>query len=736
MNTDEAVRTGGSKVSRRQALRWGAGASISAGLVLAGCSTTKVAAKPTTNEPHIHLVVAPWSGAPGGTGTVGQKLLLEGLQVWSGQYRNVDVHIVPGEANPSTTVNSILTGTAPDVFEMWILAPFFDSNLVLPLTDYMKQDGVSTDLWTPSLIPVLTYNGELMGLPAYTNIFAMTVNLSFFDNQGLPRPNPDWTYEDLQALAPHLMTTVNGTKQPGLSIGTYSNTIGNRTWIYQAFGGGIVDSSGTKSTMSTPNSLAAGTWLYNDLVLPGYAVESAGNLPNIAVLMYGTAAVLPQVTQYSGFLWDYYPMPAFPVQGATSPKSTWRTATYQTDDSYLVSAATRHPKHAWDLVRWMCADTYWQKYMFKVFLLAPSLNSLWPEWITTLQSRVQPLQGKNLQVFADATTKGYGFPQQYYKYEDAQCELLVAPFIQDIHTQADTVTEAFLQIDKVVDAFEATAAATAGVTTSVSKEVNSVQPGPTTNYPTPSATGGGSPSTTSPYVSAQNGVYTVLGDGADMAGTSNSDTCVFAAAATTATEATWTCELTSIANISEKQGTQTGMANWIRAGLMARSDLSDNAAMALLSVTGYYGFDFLVRPTPGGPTQEQKFLFWKDSNGSIQELLSPLTSPASNYLIKPVWLRITRKGTAWTPYASLDGTNFTQLGPSIVAPVMAGAWVGVTANAYNGQSNNEGYIRATFQSVTQNSQALALTQNVQIGSTGAPPQAGTVPSNWATGTFS
>ena len=723
-------------VTRRQALRWGAAASVSAGLWLAGCAGQEKTAAPTANEPHIHLFVTPWASAPGGSSPAGQKLLQEGLQHWSSQFRNVDVHIGPNNGgNPSALINSILTGTGPDIFEAWTLAPFFSGDIVLPLNDYMKQDGVKPDLWTSSVMRVLSPNGQVLALPSYTNVYCMTVNLSFFDSKGLERPNQDWTYKDLESLAPQIMNTVNGTRQPGLIMGTWDNSIGNRTWLYQAFGGGIVDSTGTKSTMSTPNSLAAGKWLYDGLILPGYAKEQndAYDLPQSVLLTNGTAEILYQVEHYSGFVWDYYPMPYYPVAGATSPQSTWRRATYQTDDSYLISAATRHPKHAWSLLRWLCAEAYWQTYMFSVFLLPPSLNSLWSTWLSTVQSRVPPLADKNLQAFSDSAINGWGFPQQYYAYNDADCELKVNPFIVDIHDGTMGVTEAFQNIDHVVDAFEASAAQVASAAGQANQALASVQPGPTTHYPLPASTGAGAPSTPSPYVQAQTGAYTLLGDGGSMGG--QADTCVFAAAATTATEDTWTCRVTALANISEQANGQPQLANWTRAGLMARGDLSDDAAMVLLSITGYYGFDFLVRPAPGATVREQKFIFMKGSGGAPQTLVSPVSQPAANYLVRPIWLRLTRKGTVWTPYASLDGTSFSQLGPSLVANALAGAWVGVTVNAYNTEFNHHGYVRATFDHIAAGTAALTPTQMVQIGSSGAPPSAGPVPNNWATGSF-
>ncbi len=726
------MRAGGSGaiggLTRRQVLRAGAAAAVGGGLWLAGCAPSKGSAGPTANGPHIHIVLMPWSGVPGGNGHTGQQLLLEGAQHWSSQYRNVDVHIEPFTGT-SGVVDAILTGQGPDVFEDWTLAPYFEGDLVLPLDEYMRRDQVDPSLWSPSLMSTFTRSEGLLALPAYTNVYGITANLSYFDSAGLERPDPNWTYQDLVQLAPKIMMKNNGSVRPGFVLGVWSNFIGNRTWIYQAFGGSVMDKTGVVSTLGLPNSLAAGRWVYDDLLVPGYALtQSAGpDLPNSVLFTMGTQAVLGDAMNYQNFQWDYYPMPYFPVKGATTPQSEWQRATYQTDDAYMISKSTKYPEYAWDLLRWICADTWWQQYMVKIFLLAPSRLSLLDYWVSQLQSRVPPLKDKSLHWFADAAKGGWGFPQQYYAYEDPQAEQAVTPFLSQVQNGTLSVEAAFPQIDHVIDALEQQGQVQAGLVAKERKAetaIAAVTPSATAHYPAPATAGLGHPSSdASAYVQSSNGTWTLLGDGADLS--ASEDDAIFACQAVTDTEGTWTCQVTALANVSESPQ----LSNNVKVGLLARGDLSDLAAEVGLVVTGAYGLYLFMR---GSPTEtslvDHRFLWPKGADGTVQQFTTAPTTPVPNFISRPIWLRLQRQGITWTASASLDGKTFQTMAQPLTVPGLGGAWMGLVCCAHNSDFGNSGYIRASFDNLT----GFTPDHSVQLGMTGVAPAAGAVPSDWAT----
>ena len=253
-------------------------------------------------------------------------------------------------------------------------------------------------------------------------------------------------------------------------------------------------------------------------------------------------------------------------------------------------------------------------------------------------------------------------------------------------------------------------------------------PGPSANYPAPSTAGIGQAATdASSYIQSSNGAWTLLGDGADLS--VQEDDAIYACEAVTASEGSWTCRVTAIANVSEENAGQPLISNWIKVGILARSDLSDNAAEVGLVVTGAYGLQFFTRATGAASSLlDYHFLWPKDAAGAVEEFSSSPTTPVPNFITKPIWLRLTRKGTTWTASASLDGTNFQQVAQPIQARGLGGAWMGLVCCAHNSDFNNVGYIRASFDDLT----GFTPDHEVQLGVTGIPPSAGTVPANWAT----
>lgn len=281
------------------------------------------------------------------------------------------------------------------------------------------------------------------------------------------------------------------------------------------------------------------------------------------------------------------------------------------------------------------------------------------------------------------------------------------------------------QAAKRIEAIQTIGAASKVNAVALIKGIESTAVGAGSHYPAPKKSGQGAPYSKTPYIvtNAKTGVYTLLGDGWDV--WLSSDNPTFAALPVTATEGTWECRLTSISNL-----TCPHLSQWSKFGIMARGDLSDDAPMCTLHVDGGHSIEWQYRGiagiTPGG--QAGLSLPPPGSKSGNATLVQPIAKKFPNYLIKPVWLRLQRKGTTWTPWASWwDGKTWVQTGSPQVVAEMGGCWIGVIACAHNGSFNDTGYARATFDHLS-----FHPTELVQLGNQGIPPSAGPVPKNWAT----
>ncbi len=121
---------------------------------------------------------------------------------------------------------------------------------------------------------------------------------------------------------------------------------------------------------------------------------------------------------------------------------------------------------------------------------------------------------------------------------------------------------------------------------------------------------------------------------------------------------------------------------WAKAGVMIRESLAANAR------------DAYVTMTPQGHNQVQ-FLDRVDTGGNAAD-----TGDATGIPF-PIWVRVVRRGNAFTGFYSTDGTTFTQLGPAVMIPMSSTAYVGLVASSANNNGSNPNAVSTSmFDSVS------------------------------------
>ena len=722
--------------TRRSLLR-GAAAAVTVGAgaaSLAACGLPGQKARTTAQHYKILLTFQPNGTLPFNKTT--QELYQAALAPFYKANPGVGVKL---EASAwGSNVQEILGGSGADVISDNNPPPYMSpsGNLLLKLDNLLTKDNIDRSIWSrgqlESYIEAAPDHGLYM-LPGYFSPMIYAVRLSDFDTAGIERPNPKWTYTDFQQVCQTMSKQLpNGQRRYGcMMLWSSHSTLQGGTSLFHGWGDGVVTPEGL-AAFSAPENIQAGNWAYEQLFWPGYAVTTDQMWPwygtnflindQVVMQLSWDGLVLDNAQRFTNFQWDYYAAPIFP-KGPTA---------FGTDDFYAIPASTKYPEQAWELLKFLSFDASpsgWQQQLIKIGLLQPCLNSLWDVWISTLRSVAPPLQDKNLEAFKDVAISGRAFPNSFFPFSDQQCEALTQPALVALWNQTTSVPVAFASLDQQINALLATVEKNAKGEEQTAAAIAAVTPGPTTTYPAPPTNGLGLPATPATSFVVQDGTagtWTLLGVGSDMGGTQDSAT--FAALSTTATEGTWTCRLTQISNLSEVNASgQPQLSNWVKIGLAARGDLSDDAAEVYLALSASYGLQFLSRSAPGASTVDQHFLWPKDPSGVVEQVTSPPTTPVPNFVTRPVWMRLTRKGTTWTALVSLDGKNYQQMGHSTVAFGLGGAWVGLVACAHNADFNSQGYVRAVFDNVS-----FTPNTSVQLGTEGVPPAAGAVPSNWAT----
>jgi hypothetical protein len=163
-------------------------------------------------------------------------------------------------------------------------------------------------------------------------------------------------------------------------------------------------------------------------------------------------------------------------------------------------------------------------------------------------------------------------------------------------------------------------------------------------------------------VSFSNGTFTVQAAGAQIYGTVDAFHYVYQ-------------PLLGDGTITARVVSLQGGSGYVTAGVMIRETLNPSSANAKTADwTAFGGIYFDVRTTTSGSTSEP---------GVVSATL-------------PYWMKVTRSGSTFSSYASLDGVNWVQLGASQSISMAQSVYVGLAANS----GSNSALATATFDNVS------------------------------------
>jgi uncharacterized protein len=147
-----------------------------------------------------------------------------------------------------------------------------------------------------------------------------------------------------------------------------------------------------------------------------------------------------------------------------------------------------------------------------------------------------------------------------------------------------------------------------------------------------------------------NGVFTVVGSGADIWGTADEFQYVYH-------------QISGDVEIIARVASQENTNNYAKAGVMIREDLTAGSKNAKMVITPTQGFKFQWRSTTGGTSS--------NTNGTATN------TPPNN------WVRVVRSGSSFTAYQSSNGISWTQVGTTQSISMTSSVYVGLAVSSVN-----------------------------------------------------
>ncbi|MCQ6560528.1 ABC transporter substrate-binding protein [Paenibacillus mendelii] len=239
--------------------------SILIALSVAACSTDQTENKPsggnapnTDNPPpkEVELKI----GLPGGYDITSKKII-DGFHA---KYPNIKLEIEEAPWADFTTkiITRIAGNNPPDIWfqENAVILGYGARGVAENLEPYIKRD-LKTEDYADALFSARTADGKVYGIPHGINAGALAYNKTIFQENKIPFPTDDWTYQDMIETAKKLTKDTNGDGKPDIyGFQTGNNiTLGWLPWM-KATGGSALDASLTKAAFTDPKSIEGLTY--------------------------------------------------------------------------------------------------------------------------------------------------------------------------------------------------------------------------------------------------------------------------------------------------------------------------------------------------------------------------------------------------------------------------------------------------------------------------------------------
>jgi multiple sugar transport system substrate-binding protein len=347
------------------------------------------------------------SGSSGGKKTLNVALwdenakgfLDETIALYKKDHPNVDVKVTYTPwADYWTKLKTSLAGKGgPDVF--WMNGPniyaYASSGLVKDLQPLIDKDSMDTSVYTPALVDLYTYKGNLFGIPYFLDSIGLYYNKEIFDKAGVSYPDDTWTWDTVSENAPKLTDKDNGIYG---FIANTANQTGYYNFIHQA-GGNIINPDKSKSGFNTPETLSAFEWM-DSFMKNGDSPTQQQQLETEPLQLFGSgkAAMFtalsvngPQLNEMLGDKLAVAPLPAGKQKASIVHGLSWS-----------INNNTKNEQEAWDLVKVLTSKEGNMKLANSGFSI-PAYKGTEDGWLKSIPSL-------NLQVFVDALEYGVPYP--------------------------------------------------------------------------------------------------------------------------------------------------------------------------------------------------------------------------------------------------------------------------------------------------------------------------------------
>ena len=212
----------------------------------------------------------------------------------------------------------------------------------------------------------------------------------------------------------------------------------------------------TKCDIDGPQALAALEWvrarMWDDKVMATFT-----DVNNVGTAAAFSAGQLAMVEDGSWALKSILENAPFRIGVAPIPAGPAGRATLSTTDGFGIYSGTRHPREAWELVKFLVSKEY-ALAMAKANLLQPARLSLVDDWERLVKQQYpQKAQGMDLDVFAAPHRDGYSVVQESFPTNMEEATRLLDDAFAKIFTLGQESVDILRGVSRQIEATQSNA---------------------------------------------------------------------------------------------------------------------------------------------------------------------------------------------------------------------------------------------------------------------------------------
>ena len=256
-------------------------------------------------------------------------------------------------------------GEMPDVFWMHIneAQKYMRADKLLNLNDYIAaDDAIDLNNYYDGIVNIYNLDGNQYAVPKDHDTIALLYNKAIFDKYGVEYPNDTWTWDDYAAAAAKITEAGKADGIYGTAMNTNDGQDGWYNLIY-GWGGKLISDDNTKSGMDDPNTVAAMTWLADNLI-PSMPEQNlmADTDPDvmflsglIGMMLQGSWMVNTFYTADNAADYAWAQIPYRDANGNGQCDEGERVSMYN-GLGWAASADTKYPDEAYSLISAFCSE--------------------------------------------------------------------------------------------------------------------------------------------------------------------------------------------------------------------------------------------------------------------------------------------------------------------------------------------------------------------------------------------